>query len=871
MGETMTIRIANLLVGAIFLLLNMSAPPAWSAASLSSVARFAIPAGSLPGALHKFTEQSGIQVTSPSDLVDMKQTGGVSGDLPAAQALTQLLMGTQLEYDTIDQRTVSIHKSGHAAALAAGTDNYVRTASAAPPGGGLSSTEGAGVYSDASVAVLEEVVVTARRREERAQSVPASITAYSEKDLKAHNITDQGSLANNTPSLVAIASGQPAETGGFAIRGQGPAFGATPGTIGYFAEVPNGVLALDGRAGTYYDLASVQVLKGPQGTLFGKNATGGNVMFEPQRPTSEFGGYIQAQGGNFSDREFEGALNLPLFSDKALLRVSGAYARRNGYTHDVGPLFAGKDYDNLGYESFRVELLLRPIASLENYTIYRYYHSSDNGPGTSEIAFNPNAGTAPFLINTFFPNQLNLLAAQTGRSHRDVAYNIDEYDRSNFDQLINTTTFTINEAAKLKNIISYSKTEYSYGYDYDATVSPIAGQASPNGYTEAEVYYTEELQLQGRLFNDALQYVVGGFMDRQWPKEPSLGEFDYFPTTILLGGPLVAGQQTGTRSHAEFTQLTYDLGKTFPVLDGLSVTGGYRYTHDELSQSSYFVAPPFTGGNGKWNYGSYSFGVDYKIAPQVLTYVAVRSAYKAGGLNSQLPVDSPFATFRPEELKDVEVGLKGDFKFDGMAARINIDVYRGDYTNIQRTTNVVSQGVLVNVTNNAARGRISGLEWEGVFLPIPSIELATLYAYTDAKYTEVDSAEAALILDGAPFPYVSRNKGSLSARYRLPLPKTVGDVGVMGVFSYQSSQAIAQTNQTVFPFLPGYGVVNARLDWRDVYQSSVDVSAFVTNLTNRTYPIGQFDAYETFGFVTRTYGPPRMYGVQVRYAFGKSP
>ena len=869
----MSNRIANLLLAALFLIINTWAQPAWSASGLTTVARFAIPAGSLPGALHLFTEQSGVQVTSPSDLVDTKQSAGVSGDLPAAQALTQLLIGTQLEFDAIDQRTVSIRKMGHSAATAGGSVGYVRTASAAP----LSATSaeatpvaGTTGVSQSSEGRLEEVVVTARRREERAQSVPASITAYSEQDLKVHNITDQGSLANNTPSLVAIASGQPPETGGFAIRGQGPAFGATPGTIGYFAEVPNsGALALDGRPGTYYDLASVEVLKGPQGTLFGKNATGGNVMFEPQRPTNEFGGYIQAQWGNFSDRALEGAINLPLLTDRILLRVSGAYERREGYTHDVGPLFGGKTYDNLGYESFRVELLLKPIDNLENYTIYRYYHSSDNGPGTSEIAFNPNAGAAPFLINTFFPNQLSYFAQQKGRGPRNVSYNINEYDRSNFDELVNTTTFTINDAAKLKNIISYTKAEDSYGYDYDASVSPIAGQSSPGSYTLAETYYTEELQLQGRLFNDALQYVAGGFMDRAWPTTPSIGKFDYFPTTIFLGGPLVAGQTQGEKSHAEFIQATYDLGKNIPALDGLSVTAGYRYTHDEFSQASYFVAPPYTGGTGKWNYGSYSFGVDYKVAPDVLTYVAVRSAYKAGGLNSQLPAGSAFATFRPEELKDVEVGIKGDFKFDGMAARVNLDVYRGDYTNIQRTTNVVSNGVLINVTNNAARGRISGLEWEGVFLPIPSVELSTLYAYTDAKYTKVDSSEAALILNGAPFPYVSRNKGSLSARYRLPLPKTVGDLGIMGIFTYQSSQSIAQTNQTVYPYLPGYGLGNARLDWRGVFQSPVDVSAFVTNLTNRIYPIGQFDAYKSFGFVTRTYGPPRMYGVQVRYSFGK--
>ena len=115
---------------------------------------------------------------------------------------------------------------------------------------------------------------------------------------------------------------------------------------------------------------------------------------------------MQAQAGDYNDHEFEGALNLPIFEDKGHVYVypHRAFARRDGYTRDVGPLYPGKEYDNLGYESFRAELLLRPVAALENYTIYRYYHSSDDGPGTSLIAFNPNAGTPPVTVTAFFPN-----------------------------------------------------------------------------------------------------------------------------------------------------------------------------------------------------------------------------------------------------------------------------------------------------------------------------------------------------------------------------------------------------------------------------------------------------------------------------------
>jgi iron complex outermembrane recepter protein len=865
-------RITSVLLASIFIF-TASIRCSVAASELNSVAHFNIPAGPLPNALLQFSAQSGVQVTSAADLVAQKRSNGVSGEFPAGQALTLLLMGTQLSFDPVDTHTVSIRRDAHSGGTnsPAGTQApSVRSASISgagspPTGGGQTSAAAAEGKQEG---VIEEIVVTARRREERAQSVPASITAYSAEDVKTHNITDQLSLANSTPSMASISSGQPPETGGFAIRGQGPAFGATPGTIGYFSDVPNGLLTFDGRPGTYYDLASVQILKGPQGTLFGKNATGGNVLFEPQRPTDQFGGYVQVQAGDYNDHEFEGALNLPIFEDKVMFRVSGAYARRDGYTRDVGPLYPGKEYDNLGYESFRAELLLRPVDALENYTIYRYYHSSDNGPGTSLIAFNPNAGTPPLTVAAFFPNVPTYLSQQLARGPRDVAYNIDQYVTSNYDQLINTTSYTVSDSFKIKNIISYSKAEFSYGYDYDATPAPIAGQTSPGTQTEAETYMTEELQLQGRAFGDGLQYVVGGFLDRQWPTEYSIGQFDYFPTSVLLGMPLPVEQYEGTKSRAGFGQLTYDLGKLVSAVEGLSVTAGYRYTHDELYQGSLILAPPFVTGTGSWNYGSYTFGVDYKITPTVLTYVTARSAFKAGGVNSELPAGSPFATFQPEKLKDVEVGLKADFHLNEMAVRTNIDVFRGDYTNIQRTTPVDAGGILVNLTNNAAKGLIEGVEWEGTLLPIPSVELSTLYAYTESKYTDVTSAQAALVLQGAPFPYISKNKGSFSARYRLPLPASVGDLGIMGIYTYQSPQSIAQTNQTVYPYMPGYSLVNARLDWRGVFRSSVDLSAFVTNLTNKTYPIGQFDAYDTFGFVTRTYGPPRMYGVQVKYSFG---
>lgn len=722
-------------------------------------------------------------------------------------------------------------------------------------------------------AEVAEVLVTARRREERALDVPVAITTFAAEVVKDRNITNQVDLANNTPSMVANA-GSPRDNGGFAIRGQGPAFGATAGTVPYFAEVPNGYIGIEGRHGTFFDLANIQVLKGPQGTLFGKNATGGNVLFEPQRPTNRFEGYVQVQAGNYNDREVEGAINVPLIEDKLALRVSVASARRDGYTKDVGPIFPGKEYDDLSYDNVRASLLFRPTSSIENYTILRSYKASNNGPGTSLIDYNPAAtasfpGLPPFSVTGTFPGILPGLAAQLARGPRETSLGIDEYYSFKTQQVINSTTIDLSPTLRVKNVLSFAHTFMSYAYDYDATPFPIDGQTSRGKALGDENYFTEELQLQGRAFDNSLTYILGGYVDSQWPHASSEGDFDSFPVSLLLGQRVPALQRLATRSRALFGQATVDVGKFSDRLQGLSITAGYRYTVDYASSVTQILAPPANTGSASFDYGSYTFDVDYKINPSMMVYVAARSAYKAGGLNTQVPPSSPYAAFQPEQLDDVEVGFKSDLRLGGTQLRANVDVFRGAYKNIQRTTQALSpDGILINVTRSAAQGRIQGLEFEGAWIPSRWVDLTLAYSYTDSKYTKVTDALAGAILQGAPFPYVPKNKLSVGVVAHLPMPEAMGRLTASAVYNMQSKQSIAQTNQTVYPYIPGYDVVNLRLDWREVAGRPVTLSAFVTNATDNSYAVGQFDAYLAKGYVTRTFAEPRMYGIQVRYDFG---
>lgn len=724
---------------------------------------------------------------------------------------------------------------------------------------------------------LDEIVVTARRRAENLQEVPIAVTAFSEELLEQKGINDRTSLADNTPSLFTINGGYPREFAFFALRGQGPAFGSTPGVVNYFAEVPNST-NIDGRVGSYYDLANVQVLAGPQGTLFGKNATGGNILFEPVKPQDRFEGYVRAQYGNYNDRRIEGALNAPIVPGKVLFRMAGEVGRRDGYTRDIGPFFAGKDYDNLSYESFRFGLTLRPTDAIELYTVVRYYHSDNNGGGTVLNAFNPAAGfdgTALGLgfipVVAIFPGVATAVAEQQARGPRRVSYNLDQFSETKYWQVINQASIQLTDEIKLRNIISYSQFRTIYGYDYDATAFPLAGQTGRIP-TVAPNYFTEELQLQGTAFDGAVDFSVGGYLDRQsWNDPAGIEQYTFFPIGSLV--PPISGFFTNrNRSEAVFGQATIDLGKLSAALTGLSVTGGLRYTWERSFSSQTIAAPPAVSGTVNSDYPSYTATLDYDVAPGIHAYITARDAYKSGGVNGPVPAGSAFRTFPPERLSDIELGLKSQFSVGTVDVRANVAAYRGIYDNIQRTTteSVTTPlgAVLLNVTRSAAKGKIQGVEFNGVVVPMRGFSLTGSYSYIDARYTKVASASAGAILAGAPFPYTPKHKFSVGGTYEASLG-TIGELALTANYTHQSKVSTAQTNASFYRFLPGYGMLNASVDLRNVGGRPLDIGVFATNLTDVTRPVGVADFYASgAGVVGLTYTEPRMYGVRIGYRFG---
>lgn len=235
---------------------------------------------------------------------------------------------------------------------------------------------------------LADIVVTARRRAENIQTVPVAITAITADTLREKSISNPYDLVSSTPGLSATSGSSQRNDVLFFIRGQGATFGSTPSVVTYFADVPQQTYSASGGSNiTFFDLESIQVLKGPQGTLFGRSSTAGAVLLSPKKPTGEFDGFFEAGIGNYDAREFSGAINVPLIGDRLAIRVAGNHSEHRGYMRSIT---TGQDLDDKNRTSFRVSLLARPTEWLTNTTIFHDTKVDENGTGAQLWHYYPN-------------------------------------------------------------------------------------------------------------------------------------------------------------------------------------------------------------------------------------------------------------------------------------------------------------------------------------------------------------------------------------------------------------------------------------------------------------------------------------------------
>jgi iron complex outermembrane receptor protein len=715
---------------------------------------------------------------------------------------------------------------------------------------------------------LQEIVVTARRRAETLEQVPISITAVSQAQLENQQVVNATDLQRLAPSLVAQ-GGMNRNLETFSIRGIGQSSnGSGAGVVSYFADVPITAITSTGSIGVngvYFDLQDVQILRGPQGTLFGRNTTGGAVLFQPNRPSNKLEGDLEVGLGDYNMNSLKAMINLPIV-DELSVRIAANVFRRDGFTTDVGPYFPGRVYDNKDQVSFRVGVLFTPTEFLENYLLFSYADSKTNGTGFELAALDPAGVTAA----VYGSQGTNALATQQSLGPRRTSLDLAEVEKNRNTGVINTTKISLGSDLQLKNIASYQVFEYLSRVDWDGSNLQITERTDPQRWSESLSQVTEELQLQGLSFGKTLDWTIGAYYDDSRPTEL----FNQLP--ISFGGtPFAVGREnfvgTWDRSIAGYAQATYDLAALVP---GLKVTGGYRYTHESLESkdNAYLLdgSCPFKAGftfpncetiNGlSDSAGIYNVDVDYEFAPKTHGYVAVRTGFKTGGFSPNAPV--PYESFGPEHVTAFEGGIKSNFTIGDIKGAVRADIYQSNYKDIQVPDSLFTGGTVVAITDNHGRARIKGVEFEGSLYPTTSVELSASYGYTDAYYLvpPSDAPPGFTTLPNAP-----KNTFSVAGRYHLPIPEAVGELSVGTTYSYQSADY--RGFATSYTLYSGYGLLNANLDWKEFLGKPMDLAIFVTNATNKTYEEGGINFYGPLGFNAVYFGPPRMFGATVRYHF----
>lgn len=434
-----------------------------------------------------------------------------------------------------------------------------------------------------------DIIVTAQRRSESLQRTPVAISVLSNEALEKQVIVSESDLQIATPGLT-VRAGTNSNQLNYAIRGQSlDAFSNTrPGVVAYINEVQIGG---DGGATAFYDLQSIQVLKGPQGTLFGRNATGGAVLFTTVKPGKDVGGYVSGRIGNYDLRQIEGAINTPLAGGRILARVAGFYENRDGYQRD---LFKGRRVGDIDRFGLRGSLTADLTGSLHNELVVDYLHSGGSNLTGLIDTLNPN-GPVPVIALTAFGNQAQfngIINAFTGgaagcnattnncaatfaaanprldpggiASYLDTQkqrgpYKIESDGPNSYRGrntiVSNVTTLDIGTDTQLKNIFGYTNLNTTIGGDIDGIPYGIDDNGA-TGRVDRTRQLSDELQVVGKALNNNLSYVVGTFVSKE-RKMQRIG------TYLFRGLPIAAVQiaagRTRNTTAAGYAQGTYDL------------------------------------------------------------------------------------------------------------------------------------------------------------------------------------------------------------------------------------------------------------------------------------------------------------------------
>lgn len=730
----------------------------------------------------------------------------------------------------------------------------------------------------ASSTGIGDIVVTARKRSESAQTVPISITALGDEKIRDYTIRSIAEVGQQAPGLYIAPS--PASASGvlLAIRGQsqGDVLLTLDSSVGVYIDGVYYPRQL-GINSAFTDFERIEVLKGPQGTLFGRNTTGGAISITTRQPDLDRAdGFASATLGNYGRLDVSAALNLPIVDDVAALRVSGKRSTRNGFGRD----FLGQDLSDENSTSLRANLLIHPGSGTRITLSGDYVKLDEGGQITRLASVNPNPATAPqatptglltaTAIQAGFPVTPDGLAAARnllltfvgGDPYRSFA---STPQFSHFKRWGTSADLRqdITPTISLRSITAYSETDRSSAADIDGTPFRLF---EPTFDTQSQVF-SQELQL-AQDSRSAFDWIIGGYYSVETGHE-------LVASTSLVSinatNPGINEGNVRNTSIAAFGQAYYSLSDT------LRLTGGLRYTSETKSLVSFNrtalgcnIPTSLRDGTGcraffknTWGNVSYLASLDWRVRPDILVYVKHSRGFKGGGQNIRGSAASPisFSPFSPETVFDYEAGLKADLL--DRRLRVNVAAFYSDYRNIQRSTAVALGGVVSTLITNATSGKIKGGELEITAAPTSRLTFNTSISYIHARYGAFLDAQIGDRSD-EPFP-IPKWTVATNATYAVPFGG--GSLRLTASYIWQDDvnyRGSAVLDSAVTQ--PAFGLVNGRAALM-LDRSKIEIAVFVKNMLDKRYIVGGIDLDRTLGFNMNVPGAPRTFGVDLTKRF----
>lgn len=709
---------------------------------------------------------------------------------------------------------------------------------------------------------LEEIVVTARKREENLYTTPVAVTAFTAASLQKLGIDTVAALGNHVANLSVInGQGGGSTQTQISIRGVGQSdfILTTDQSVGVYIDgvyYPRSI----GSALDLLDIQRIEVLRGPQGTLFGRNTTAGALQIVSKPVEDHFAGAAELTTGSFDRADAKVSLNVPLISERLSARLNLASLNQGGYGSRLA-----NGTDGANHNTLAGRLQLHGILSDALTADLTLDASHQRGHGGLETLIDVDPNVPPLAFYNAYLQSVRLPPADgrwiTADRHDSWAggRNRDDNDNRGIALTLNWKL----GSATLRSITAYRRLEAHTGYSFLPSPYPVAEQELNLNQSQ----WSQELQLSGSSFNERLDWIGGLFYFRE--RASDLEVVPFFQPVIPDGAGGFVRVPGGfsfdsyisqvTDSYAGYGQATYHLS------DRLSATVGLRFTWERKSLDSYltgaFVRPPGEVSR-HWDNVSPRIGVEYRFTPAVFGYASISQGFRSGGFNGRNTSPLPPLAYEPEKITAYEVGLKvapADARW-----RFNGATYFYDYKNFQGLTLKSFSGITITV-GNIANVHLWGTEFDFAAKLHDRFELGVSTGYAHQDIVSVDPNAQITIQPHTRLVNSPTWTGSVNADLNL--------------WSNEHVQLLAHADygfkSRVEFFLPnypdegqtGYGLVNARLTLRSANGHwSGELGG--TNLTNKDYrTFAENGTALGVAATSGVFGPPRQWDLRIRATF----